>query len=373
MSPVTLPITAPAPAGAAVQQPWSGGASIREWARRLRVPALVLIAVAAVAILAGGPAQAFIDALRRALEADPKWVAGALGFEVLSFTGYIALLWHVAGRAAPRFGLRESYQTTLAGAAATRLLPTAGAGGAALTLWTLSKAGHRGRHGARTLLTFLVILYAVFLAAIVLAGTAAAISGTGPFALGALPAAGAALAMLIAVGLWLFRPADGEGRVRTGAHVMGTAVGDAAKLVRAGDPRLLGAFAWWGFDMAVLWAAFHAVGAPPAISTLVLGYFLGQVANTIPIPGAASGGLVGVMIASGVAPDVALAAVLTYRAIAIWLPAPAGAHALAGLRRTTARWTAEDAQQPAPAPVVLRPVPIAPPAPACPALVPLAA
>jgi putative heme transporter len=120
----------------------------------------------------------------------------------------------------------------------------------------------------------------------------------------------------------------------------------------------------------VLWAAFHAVGAPPAISTLVLAYFLGQVANTIPIPGAASGGLVGVLIAFGVAPDLALAAVLSYRAIAIWLPAPAGAHALAGLRRTTARWVAEDAQ---PEPAPLRPVLVAPPAPACPVLLPLAA
>src|SRR3954471_8351008 len=178
MSTVTLPTdtaaSSPAPGPLALS-----AAGWREWARRLRVPALVLLAAAIVAVIARGPAQTFIDALRRAFSADPRWVAGAAIFEALSFTGYIALLWHVAGRATPRFGLRESYQTTLAGAAATRLLPTAGAGGAAVTLWTLRKAGHRGREGARTLFTFLVILYAVFLGSILVAGTTAAATGRG--------------------------------------------------------------------------------------------------------------------------------------------------------------------------------------------------
>ena len=40
---------------------------------------------------------------------------------------------------------RDSYRTTLAGAAATRLLPTAGAGGAALTLWVLKRTRPRRR------------------------------------------------------------------------------------------------------------------------------------------------------------------------------------------------------------------------------------
>jgi uncharacterized membrane protein YbhN (UPF0104 family) len=320
------------------------------------VPALVLLAAGILAVMAGGPAQAFLHALHRAFTADPRWIAAAAAFEILSFAGYIALLWHVAGRATPRFGLRESYQTPLAGAAATRLLPTAGAGGAALTLWALQKSGHRGRAGARTLLTFLVVLYAVFLVAILVAGAVAATTGSGPFVLGAIPSALAGVAILAALALALrahrgVRSTPRKGRLAAragdGADVMGEAVRDALRLVRAGDPRLLGALVWWGFDIAVLWATFNAVGAPPQISVLVLGYFLGQVANTIPIPGAASGGLVGVLIAFGVTADVALASVMAYRAIAIWLPAPAGAHALAGLRRTAARWTREDSGEPA--------------------------
>jgi hypothetical protein len=75
----------------------------------------------------------------------------------------------------------------------------------------------------------------------------------------------------------------------------------------------------------------------------VLAYFVGQVGNTIPIPGAVSGGIVGVLVAFAVPADLALVSVLAYRAIAIWLPAPIGLVALGALRRTMARWSAEDA------------------------------
>mgnify|MGYP006173375695 CR=1 FL=1 len=44
----------------------------------------------------------------------------------------------------------------------------------------------------------------------------------------------------------------------------------------------------------------NAFGAPPPFQVVVLAYFLGQVANTVPVPGAASGGLVGVLLAFGV-------------------------------------------------------------------------
>ena len=93
----------------------------------------------------------------------------------------------------------------------------------------------------------------------------------------------------------------------------------------------------------------HALGAPPSLVVVVLAYFLGQVANTIPLPGAVSGGMVGVLLAFGVEADLALAAVLAYRSIAIWLPAPIGLAALGGLRRTITSWgQAEPAQAPTP-------------------------
>ena len=135
----------------------------RALARRAALPVGLAVALVGVLIFAGGPLHAFSDALRRALEADPRWVLAAVGFEVISFSGYIALLWMVGERATPRMDLRASAEVTLAGAAVTRLLPTGGAGGVALTLWAFRKTGMESKHATRTLLTFLVLLYAVFL------------------------------------------------------------------------------------------------------------------------------------------------------------------------------------------------------------------
>jgi uncharacterized membrane protein YbhN (UPF0104 family) len=344
---------------------------VRALARRAAVPGALAAVAATAVVIAGGPLHAFADALGRALDADPRWVAGAAVFELLSFVGYVALLWLVGSRATPRLGFRASGYVTLGGAAATRLLPTGGVGGAALTIWAFRRAGLGARGATRTLLAFLVLLYAVFLGAIALAGGAIALGfapADGPLALSAGPAAAAALA--IAAGLALAArsrtlapdaPASASApassrlaRVRAAVGdtpaAIGTGVRDAIALVRSADIRLLGAFAWWGFDAAVLWAMLHALGAPPSFAVIVLGYFVGQVANTIPIPGAVSGGMVGVLLAFGVEPDLALASVLAYRAIAIWLPAPIGLAALNGLRRTTATWTAEDAPAGTPAP-----------------------
>jgi putative heme transporter len=321
---------------------------VRALARRAAVPAALVAVAAAALIAAGGPIQAFADALRRALDADPRWVATAAVSELLSFGGYIALLWLIGARATSRLGLRESTQVTLGGAAATRLLPTAGVGGAALTLWALRRTGMGSRRATRTLMTFLIVLYSVFLVGIVTSGTVLAIGLAhrhAPLALTVIPALGAALAIVTALALAAFAPRDEQasGRVGRSASLMGTAVRDALVLVRSADPRLLGAAVWWACDAAVLWAMLHAFGAPPSLAVLGLAYFVGQVGNTVPVPGAVSLGMVGILAASGVPADLALVSVLAYRSVAIWLPAPIGLVALSGLRRTIARWGREDA------------------------------
>jgi uncharacterized membrane protein YbhN (UPF0104 family) len=318
--------------------------------RRLAPLAAIAALGLAIALAAPRVAHVFADALLRAIHADPRWVAAAVAFELASFAGYVALFWHVAGRASPRFGLRTSYEVALASTAATRLLPTAGAGGAALTFWSLKRAGGDGAGAARTLLTFLVVLYSVFLGSLVAAGTllaTGAAPGSVSLQLSAVPAAAAALAIAIALLLAARHARAGDGaepsaRVARAAHALGGAVRDALATVRHPHPRLLGALAWWGFDMLVIWAAFNAFGTPPTPALLVLGYFLGQVANTIPLPGAASGGMVGAFLALGMPAEVVLPSVLAYRAIAIWTPVPAGAAALTGLRRTVRRWSRED-------------------------------
>src|SRR5215218_3276336 len=328
---------------------------LRALARRAALPAAAAVAAVAVLLLAGGPMHAFTDALRRALEADPRWVLAAVGFEILSFSGYIALMWLVGERATPRMDLRASAQVTLAGAAVTRLLPTGGAGGVALTLWALRRTGLESRAATRTLLTFLVLLYAVFLLSIAVAGglLALGVGGEGGHvALAGIASAGAVAAMGLALAAAAAQPREG-GRLARAAGTLGHGVRDALAFLRQADGRLLGAPVWWAFDAAVLYGMLNAFGTPPAIAVVVLGYFVGMVANTIPLPGAVSGGMVGVLLAFGVEADLALASVLSYRALAIWLPAPVGLAALGGLRKTVARWGAETAP---PAPVASAPV-----------------
>jgi uncharacterized membrane protein YbhN (UPF0104 family) len=294
----------------------------------------------------------FADALRRGLNVSPVWVVVGIAFECASLAGYVALLGLVAGRATERIGIRESAQITFAGAAATRLLPTAGAGGAALALYALRRAGLRPAAAARTLLVFLVLLYSVFLTSIAVSGATLALGlarGHGPAALSELPAAGALAAIIL--GLVVAAVIGGESRESAaepsrmvkGARLIGGAVRDAIRLVRSGDRRLLGAGAYWIFDAFVLWAMLHAFGSPVPVPVVVLAYFVGQLANTLPLPGAVSGGMAGVLIAFGSPAAVALPAVLTYRTIAVWLPLPAGIAALPGMRTTIARWGREDA------------------------------
>src|SRR3954447_10733745 len=354
-----------------------GGVRHNTQMRKIAIATAVVAAAIAAAVFAPGVIHKFGDAFVRALHADPGWVGGGVGFELASFMGYIALFWYVAQRATPRIGLRASSEIALASTAATRLLPTAGAGGAALTFWSLRRAGQDNNTATRTLLSFLVVLYSVFLGAIVVAGTllaTGAVPSDVPLSLSAAPAAAAAVGIALALVFALRHDADASpvGRHNVAAHALGGAVRDALTIVRRPDPRLAGAVAWWGFDLLVLGATFTAFGAPPAGIVLVLGYFLGQVANTIPLPGAASGGMVGAFLALGMPAEVVLPAVLAYRAIAIWTPVPAGALALTGLRRRVRMWAVEDGVEDVEEASVI-PLPTRMPAPATHAAVPLAA
>jgi putative heme transporter len=326
----------------------------RAIARRLAIPGALAAVAAAALVIAGGPLQTFADALGRALDADPRWVVAAAAFELASFAGYIALLWLVAGRESRRMNLRASAEITLGGAGVTRLMPTAGVGGAALTLLALRRAGMSTEHAARTLFTFLVTLYSVFLAGIAISGGLLAtgvVGSQGPASLAAVPGALAFAAILACLALgWRARhggPSLKPGKVGallSGGRLIGGGVRDGLVMLRRPDARVLGAIAWWTFDAAVLWAMLHAFGAPPSLAVVALAYFVGQAGNTLPIPGAVSGGIVGLLVAFGVGADVALVSVLAYRSVAIWLPAGIGLATLPSLRATLARWKDADAQ-----------------------------
>jgi uncharacterized membrane protein YbhN (UPF0104 family) len=316
---------------------------------------LLMVAGAAImiaSIVVVAPAIAGLpDALDRLGHGDASWLALALVLEALSFLGHAILFRAVGLDERGRIDLRASVEITLAGHAATRLLASAGAGGIALTAWAMRRSGmNRADVGAR-MTTFLVLLYSVYMAALVIGGLGLAtglLPGGGSAAITVVPAIFGAAVIGIALAAQRIRP--GEGRVRRVLAPVATGVREARRLVRTGNAGLMGALMWWAFDIAVLWACFEAFGAAPSFAIITVAYFVGMLANTLPLPGGVGGvdgGMVGALIAFGVEPDLALIAVLGYRGFAFLLPIAPGALAYLGLRRTVGQWEREDAGEPA--------------------------
>jgi uncharacterized membrane protein YbhN (UPF0104 family) len=288
---------------------------------------------------------------------DPAWLAVAALLEVCSFGGYVVLFRGVFVRGRSRIGMRASYEITMAGLAATRLFASAGAGGVALTAWALRRSGMEPRLVACRMIAFMALLYGVFMAVLVGDGLGLyLLAGDKPFAITVIPAifGGAVITIFLTVS---FLPGDVDrlvarwsrrGRLgRLAGHAAAapaaaaSGVRTAIALVGERNPSLLGALAWWGFDIGVLWAAFHAFGGSPEMAVVVMAYFVGQLGNVLPLPGGiggVDGAMIGAFSALGVSSSLAVVAVLAYRAFAFWLPTVPGAVAYLQLRRTVHRW-----------------------------------
>jgi membrane protein DedA with SNARE-associated domain/uncharacterized membrane protein YbhN (UPF0104 family) len=319
------------------------------WRPRLRLPRNTVIAVLGLGAAATAFAVFVLPEIagagaewQRVRHGDPGWLGAAVVAELFSYAGYVVLLRMVFPRTVT---WRESFLITMAGVAATRLLATAGAGGIALTGWALRRLGLSAHAVARGLVAFMVILYAVYMAALVVFGIGLGVGlvdrRESPW-LTLLPAAlGAAVIAFALAMAWAPRRlqlrllsvrwlgaivADGGGGVRY-----------ALALVSRRPATLLAAIAWWGFDIAALAAGFHAFGPAPDAAVLVLGYFVGTLGNVLPLPGGVGGvegGMIGAFVAFGQPASVALVAVLAYRLISFWLPTLVGAPAYVALRRT---------------------------------------
>src|SRR5205807_5079214 len=112
---------------------------------------------------------------------------------------------------------------------------------------------------------------------------------------------------------------------------------------------LLGAVAYWGFDIAVLGLSFRSFGAAVPVAVLVMGYFLGTLGSLLPLPGGiggVEGGMIGAFAAFGLPTGRAVVGVLAYRAISFWLPTLPGIGGYLSLRGTVKRWQSEDLEPP---------------------------
>ncbi len=338
----------------------SGGPRL-DFTPRKATFATVFVVVSLVALYFLLPQLAGLDdTWQRIEQGNPAWLFLALLFTVGMFAGYVALFQGVFVRAGSRIDWRESYQICMAGLAATRLFSAGGAGGLVLIAWALRRSGMNARTVADRTVSFLVMQYLIYMLALIVCGFGlrwGLFPGPAPFSITVIPAF---LALVITVlGLSIaFVPTDFERRLRGFARRQGrigvlaqrlangpaaasAGMRDALAHMRERDPALLGAVAFWAFQIGVLWAAFHAFGEPPAAAVLIMAFFIGMLGNLLPLPGGiggVDGGMIGALVAFGVDGGLAVVAVLVFRAFTFWLPTVPGAIAYLQLRRTVDRW-----------------------------------
>lgn len=321
-----------------------GAATSAQWkadSRRLR-NSLISLAVFCgliVALLFAVPGLR--SAGRRIAHANLAWVTVGVVLEVLSCVGYVVLFQLVFARLRRGIAARLS----LAELATNSVVSAGGIGGFALGAWVLRSGGAPLRRIAERSVVLYLLTSSANVAAVLVLGVLMGLGvlpGSTAALLTFLPA-GAALAAIAAV-LVLGRavhgaPSDSERKKSWWAvagWTLGEAVEDALAMLRAGNWRLLGSVAYWLLDNLVLLACLHAYGQSPEVTVVLMAYLVGMLANSLPIPGGFGSVEVAVFFmlrAYGEGPSsVVLAAVLTYRAISLWVPSIIGTGAFLALR-----------------------------------------
>jgi uncharacterized membrane protein YbhN (UPF0104 family) len=327
--------SSPPPIG---RHPPTDGATRRRptdhWKRRpsvgRRVATAGLLVALGISLLLSVPALRPV--LRAISEISPPWLAVAVVLELASCVSFVIIFRLFFDR----IGARDARALAWTEMASGALLPGGGVGGYAIGGWLIHLTGAPTRWIVRRSSGLFFLTSAVNSAAVISAGLLLLAGATGPhdFARAALPALLAGAATLIVLTL----PRIASRRRTVPVWLDGVIVGirDAKRTARHPSWRLVAALGYPGFDMAVLWVAFSAVGTSPPLPALVLGYSIGYLANTLPIPGGIGvldAGLSGALLLYGAAPNHVVAAVLVYHAIAFWIPSVGGLIAYARLRR----------------------------------------
>ncbi|HKH64392.1 MAG TPA: lysylphosphatidylglycerol synthase transmembrane domain-containing protein [Solirubrobacterales bacterium] len=306
------------------------------------------------------------DALGKLDEADPLWIAIAIGFNVLAYATYIALFKAVVGGDALRLTWKETYEINMAGVAGTLLFSAGGAGGIAVTYWALRKAGMSRRDVARRMVAFVSLHYAFYPIALIVFGVllrTGVLNGKSSVELTIIPAGVAGLLLILGVLITLIPP-DAERRLARFAHgersrhwleaagkvpaTLGEGFRFAVGLFahpRRGGLAVIGAAGFWAASIGVLWASFHAFGVHVPLAVVVQGFFLGMVANLFPLApagvGAVDAGMIGAFVLFGIPEETVFPAVLIFRLVAFWMPIPPGIFAFFQLRHTVHAWEEE--------------------------------
>jgi uncharacterized membrane protein YbhN (UPF0104 family) len=307
--------------------------------RRLRngLISLVLLVVLVIGLLLAVPGLNGVAHLITHIPAS--YVVAAVALEVLSCLGYVLAFLQVFDRAPIRFGARVALSELAFGAAVS----LGGAGSVAIgALLLVERGGSPSRVAERSAVLFL-LTSAVNVITLALAGLAlwmGILPGPSDFLLSGLPGLVAAAVFL----LFLILPevsdrlvGDRPGKIAIGVRETARVTRWTRRLLFSRDWRLVGAFGFLWFDIAVLAVCFAAVGPVPPLAVIVLAYQIAYMSNLLPIPGnvgVLDGSFVGMFVLYGVSATEATAATVVYHAIALWIPAMWGTVAFLLLRRS---------------------------------------
>lgn len=281
-----------------------------------------------------------------------RWIVLALALETASEMGYV-MAWKAIvdpeGRLAQRGGSRLGMHLAWAQLAGGTLVPAGSFGGLGVGAWILHRLGMRGEEITEDLLSLSLLNTAIDALALLLFGLALGtglLHGKHDLLLTLAPAAAAALG-IVAVLLLAPRAAKLAQRDRADHPRRAASLTAITNAVRQTDEfifhgvrvrSVLGAVAYLGFDVAVLWTAFPAVHATPALGLgpVMMGYIIGALGGSIPfLPGVgAILGMSGMLIVYGAHSNDAVAAVLVYEAVGLLVPLAGGTIAFLLLRRT---------------------------------------
>jgi uncharacterized protein (TIRG00374 family) len=335
-------------------------------------PKSILVTMVSVVVLIGAiyflfPTIVGIeDGLAKLDDGDPVWIAIAVAFCLVMFLAQITQFKGIVGGDVLKLTWGEAYQINMASLAASRLFSAGGAGGIILTYWALRRAGMPRQQSAARMVAFLIVMYAVYMLALLVTGIllrTGVLAGANPPGLTTVPAAIAG-GIIVLFLLAALVPGDLQrrlaqstsdtwyGRLSVRLATVPATVSTSARMAfeiirtpRRGWLAVAGAVGFWAANIGIMWASFEAFGLDVPGAVIVQGFFVGMAANLIPgAPGgvgAVDAGMIGTYVLFGLDGGTVFAAVLMYRFIAFWLPLPPGIVAFFQLRRSIARWDEE--------------------------------
>jgi uncharacterized membrane protein YbhN (UPF0104 family) len=331
-----VPAVPPGPEHAAAHH---GRRALGDARRRLQKKAVKLVGYLVLAYLV----VRLIPALKQALSSLERvrwqWIVAAVMLEILSEVGFV-LSWRAIvdpedllsreGRG-EQLGARVAWAQLGGG----MLVPGGSLSSVGVGAWILHRFGMPTKLVAERQFNLSFLNTAVDALALVVFGVGLAIGvfpGAHSLGLTLLPAAVAAIGMVAALLIarraasYATRAQAKHPKIAAGITTLAAAVDDTDRLLfhRGGFRSVLGALAYLGFDVVVLWSAFIAIHAHPApgFAVVLMAYIIGALGGSIPLPAGigAIGGMVGMLILYGAGRNAAVAAVLIYQAIGQLVP-----------------------------------------------------